>query len=248
MKKTLFRKPYRSGMMSMKDIKTYLLSQYKKRLSPNRRFFCFLILLVFFMPLRAQVRHYTDSFKEKRSFYFTWDSKITFITNRYAQVKSIKCGFDFGGGKTKFGIGYNWYKGPIVRTFDGPEGSTLTANFKFRYASIFTEYLYFKNDKWEATIPAQVGVGIMQYNQEFTKNRIPGAGGVFLVYEPASTITYRFLRYFGIGVGLGYRLVIMLGDNPQNEQLHSPVIMLRSKLYFDTLLADFKGWRKKKKK
>lgn len=258
MKRTLFRKRCRSSPMNMKDIKNKLYSLYQKRLLPNRRF-CFLsvpkqvlrivlVLALFHFSATAQVRKYTDSFKEKKSFYFTWDSKITFISNRYAQVKSLKLGFDFGG-KTKFGVGYNWYKGPMVRSFDEqPVNPIPTANLKLRYASLFTEYLYFKNDKWEATIPAQLGMGFLEYRREFTKEKIPGAGGFCLLYEPSSTITYRVLRYFGVGAGIGYRLVLLFGHNPHKENLQSPVIMIRTKIYFDTLMADFKAWRKKKQK
>jgi len=47
---------------------------------------------------------------------------------------------------------------------------------------------------------------------------------------------------------LGYRLVILFGHNPHKENFQSPVIMIRTKLYFDTIMADFKAWRKKKQK
>lgn len=228
----------------MKATNEKIRSPYKKRLLPCRRFFCFWCVFVMHTGTTvAQVRKYTDSFREKRSLYFTWDSKITFITNRYAQVKSIKLGFDFGG-KTKFGLGYNWYKGNIVREFVRPQYPYLSANFKFRYLSVFTEYLYFINEKWEATIPAQVGMGLMQYNKEYTGEKVDDAGGFFMLYEPSSTITYRFLRYFGVGAGIGYRLVLLFGNNPQKEHLQSPVIMLRTKLYFDYLMRDVKKlWR-----
>lgn len=234
--------------MSMKDIKIEITFINKKRLSPYRRFFCFLVFLCACSLSHAQVGDYVRSFKEKRSLYFTWDSKATFISNRYAQIKSIKFGFNFGG-KTTFGMGYNWYHGKIVRSFDQAESIIpLTANLKFRYVSVFSEYTYFKNERWEATIPAQVGIGIMQYNQEFTKNRVPNAGGLFMLYEPTSTITYRFLRYFGVGLGIGYRLVILLGPNPQKENLQSPIVTFMSKIYFDTVWNDMKGLKKRKKK
>lgn len=238
--------------MSMKDTKSKILPLYKKRLLQHGRFFYFLLAPLFFVvllqvPATAQVRKYTDSFREKRSLYFTWDSKITFISNRYAQVKSIKLGFDFGG-KTKFGLGYNWYKGNIVRDFERPpQNPFMTANLKFRYASLFTEYQYFINERWEATIPAQVGLGIVQYNKEFTKEKVSRAGGFFVLYEPSSTITYRFLRYFGVGLGIGYRLVILMGENPHKENFQSPVIMVRTKLYFDYLMQDVKKLLSRKK-
>lgn len=222
-------------MMATKSQKTYS----KKRLLQYRRFFYLIPILFFAFNSNSQgVDEFANSFKKKRSFYFTWDSKATFITNEYAQVKSVKLGFDFGG-KTKFGIGYNWYKGNIVREFFEKE-QLVGANLKFRYASIFTEYVYFLNDHWEATIPAQIGMGIMQYNKEFTKLKIQGAGGFFMLYEPSSTIVYRFLRYFGAGIGIGYRLVILTGNNPLKENFQSPILTLRTKIYFDKVMDDLK--------
>lgn len=211
----------------------------KKRLNFFRRFFCFTLILFFSNFLFAQsVDDFANSLKAKRSFYFTWDSKATFISNEYAQVKSLKLGFDLGG-KTKFGIGYNWYKGDISRPFSTSE-SAFRGRLKFRYASIFTEYVYFLNDKWEATIPAQIGFGITQYNHPTTKEKLDGAGGFFLVYEASSTLVYRFLRYFGAGLGVGFRLVLLTGDNPYKENFQSPVLTLRTKVYFDRVVADFK--------
>lgn len=209
----------------------------KKRLFHCKRFFSFVAVL---LPLCSIAQNdFTASLKTKRTAYFTWDSKITFISNEYAQVKSVKLGFDFGG-KTKFGIGYNWYKGDIVRRLGNP-GAQVNGNLKFRYLSIFTEYVYFLNHKWEATIPAQAGMGFMQYNKEFTHDKISGAGGFFLTYEPASTLVYRFLRYFGAGLGIGYRLVLLGGSNPLKENFQSPVIMVRTKVYFDRLVKDVRN-------
>lgn len=211
----------------------------KKRPALAGRFFC---LVLFLSPnnfLFSQgVDGFTNSFKSKRSFYFNWDSKITFVSNEIAQVKSIKLGFDFGG-KTKFGLGYNWYKGDITRTFLN-ESKSFEGALKFRYASIFTEYVYFLDKRWEATIPAQIGAGIMQYNALDAKTRIAGTNGVFFLYEASSTLVYRFLRYFGVGLGIGFRLVVLTGPNEYGENLQSPIIMIRTKMYFDHIIADFK--------
>jgi hypothetical protein len=234
----LCRKRFRSNPMNMMGIRPQKIFT-KKRLICFRRFFCF--MLIFFSAgfLRAQgVDDFTSSLKAKRSFYFTWDSKATFISNEYAQVKSVKLGFDFGG-KTKFGIGYNWYKGNISRTFYDNE-KAIQGMLKFRYGSIFTEYVYFLSDKWEATIPAQLGMGITQYNHEITKEKLDGAGGVFFLYEASSTLVYRFLRYFGAGLGIGFRLVVLTGDDPYKENFQSPVLTLRTKVYFDQAMADIK--------
>ena len=224
--------------MSMKGIKRQK-KNFKKRLYFCKRFFCFVFFLIQFSTLFSQSSlDFENPFKAKKSFYFTWDSKITFISNEFAQIKSVKLGFDFGG-KTKFGIGYNWYKGDMVRNF-GEDYTVDFAKLKFRYASIFTEYVYFLNRHWEATIPAQIGLGSLSYIGEADKLKKQDAGGLFMLYEPSSTLTYRVLRYFGVGLGVGYRLVILNGDNPFKENFQSPIITIRTKIYFDTVMEDLK--------
>lgn len=238
MKRILFRKLFRSRKTNMKDTSPIKIS-LQKRLYNYRRFFCLLFLFLITLPIHSQENpSITKTLNGKKSIYFTWDSKTTFITNEYAQVKSIKLGLDFGG-KTKFGLGYNWYKGSIVREFDFLEGKP-TANLKFRYVSLFAEHVYFINKRWEASIPAQIGLGTMHYQKEFSTDKISGAGGAVFIYEPSSVLIIRFLKYFGAGLGLGYRLAIQSGSNPLNEQLHSPIIMVRTKLYFNDLVNDFK--------
>lgn len=212
---------------------------FKKRLFSFKRFFYLVMFLLLNFNSNSQdIIDYKNSFKSKRSFYFTWDSKATIISNEYAQIKSLKLGFDFGG-KTKFGIGYSWHKGNIIRKFDFLSPS-FDGKLKFRYASIFTEYVYFLDKHWEATIPAQLGLGIMQYDYVDTKDKILNSGGVFMLYEASSTLTYRVLRYFGLGLGIGFRLVLLTGNNTFKENLQSPTLSLRTKIYFDRVVEDFK--------
>ena len=61
-----------------------------------------------------------------------------------------------------------------------------------------------------------------------------------ITYEPAITFQYRFLKYFGAGLGVGYRL--MLKPNPQiEEKFTSPVYILKTKIYFQDIWQDIKG-------
>lgn len=204
-----------------------------------RRFFCLVLPFVTFSILaNAQIADEVQKvLKKKRSIYFNWDSKATFISNNYAQVKSVKLGFDFGG-KTKVGLGYNWYKGDLNFVPD-LEKPTINYNLKMRYGSFFLEHMYFENKRWEASIPVQFGVGWLNY-QNANKEVYDKAGGLVLYYEPSSSILYKFWRYFGAGGGIGYRIAFLTGPNPNEEKLHSPVFFIRTKVYFDVVWKDIK--------
>lgn len=215
----------------------------KKRLIKFRRFFCFFACLTNVLTSGAQVTdEINEVFEKKRSIYFNWDSKATFISNDYAQIKSIKLGFDFGG-KTKLGVGYNWYKGTM--DYFPVEGNYNEFYLlKYRYVSLFAEHIYFENKRWEASIPVQLGLGLITY-ENAQKNKLTNTGGVILTYEPSSAIIFKFLRYFGAGGGIGYRLAINTGTNPQKLNYNSPVIFIRTKLYFDVIWRDAKKMMRK---
>ncbi len=209
----------------------------KKRSLFNGRFFCLFVCFSFLYPsLYSQmVDAVNKELSREKSVYATWDSKTTFISNKVAVVKSVKLGFDFGG-KTKLGVGYNWYKGKLSFI---PDGENKDFFLKIRYVSVFAEHLYFESRRWEASIPVQLGAGILNYYDDI-KNKYNKAGGLVFLYEPSSAILFKFLRYFGVGGGIGYRLVVYTGPNPNKEQMQSPIFYIRTKIYFNKIWRDLK--------
>ena len=58
-----------------------------------------------------------------------------------------------------------------------------------------------------------------------------------IIYEPAMTIEYKFLKYFGIGGGVGFRLAIK--SNQQiKESFTAPEYILRFKIYSGDIYKD----------
>jgi hypothetical protein len=57
------------------------------------------------------------------------------------------------------------------------------------------------------------------------------------MYEPAMTVQYRFLRYFGVSAGLGYRLVFK-NNEILKQQMSAPVYLVGLKIFFDDLWKD----------
>lgn len=172
----------------------------------------------------------------KPSFYGSYGSQYSFVSNRFATVSNLRAGVDFGG-VVKFGIGYNWL------TRDYPEfdrtfaGKTQYTRFHMNYFSLFGEYAFFRTYHWEATIPAQVGFGLAHYSFDVNGTRLHQPKKFFAVYEPLMTIQYRFLRYLGVGCGIGYRLII-INRSVITEQLFSPVMVIKSKVFLGDLWRD----------
>jgi len=188
----------------------------------------FIILLSFFIfssQARAQLfDSIRTSFDYKPKFLLKFDTRNSFISNQYAKIHGIKVGLSFNK-TTNIGIGYHWMpKRPL-------EPTLLNSNkidLKFGYAVAFFEYNFYKSKYWSAEIPVQIGLGKAQYDD--LDLAITIGSSWIIIYEPAMTIEYKFLKYFGIGGGVGFRLAIK--SNQQiKESFTAPEYILRVKIY-----------------
>lgn len=200
-------------------------------------------LLLFSTQLKAQLMDsISKSFTYKPSIYFNYGSQYSFIENRFASVQNLRIGIDYSG-IFKWGIGYNWLSKNFPERTEVHQIMPGTARFNFNYVSVFAEYTFFKNPRWEATIPAQIGGGLANYSGVKYGDRIKTPTQFFVLYEPLMTIQYRFLKYFGVGCGVGFRL-IAINRTVIHEQLFSPLLIVKSKLFFGDMWRDWKNRKK----
>lgn len=211
-----------------------------------RVFFLFLILL----PLSgyAQPSQLRDSlaaaFDQPPRFVIRLETRNSFVTGRPVHVRGVKAGYQFGD-KVTMGFGYHWLdrtiREPIeVNTQDGVQ--TIHAKVKFDYVAPFFEYSFYQKQHWYISIPVQIGFGRSSLHYEVDGEKKQTRFGSMLLYEPAMSVEYRFLRYFGVGAGVGFRLVLV-GNRDIDANFNSPTYALRirillGKLYRDTIGKD----------
>ena len=207
---------------------------------PKLKYILSIIFLFNAFLLRAQlVDSISHSFTHKPSFYWNYGTNYSFISNQFAGIMNIKMGADFNS-TTKIGAGFNWIN-------NGLDKQTLASGYVhsqlyMRYVSLFFEYTYFKTKHWEASIPAQIGIGNMNYIHSFSNGTTQKTESKwFVLYEPKTTIQYRFLRYFAVGGGIGFRLVLPNKPTPE-DRFTSVLFVLKSKFYFTDAFRDFKKW------
>lgn len=177
------------------------------------------------------------SFEEKPSLYFNYGSQYSFISNKLATISNVKIGVDYSG-TFKLGLGFNWLSKKYKERNRFLEADMRLSQLHMYYFSAFAEYTFFKTYHWEATIPAQIGCGWANYSYSNSSNaNVHSANKLFVLYEPMMTIQYRFLKYFGIGCGIGYRLVV-INRTVIEEQMTSPLFVLKSKLFVGDLWRD----------
>ena len=92
---------------------------------------------------------------------------------------------------------------------------------------LHTEYTFYRKEKVFADIPIHLGISKLSYSN----NDRQVTSTYAFVYEPAMIIELRFLKFFGIGMGAGYRLVLY-NHQRINERLTTPIYIFRFKVYF----------------
>jgi len=216
---------------------------------PRKQVFAFLMLLFFsLMPsavINAQAINLSDSlkqvFKNVPSPTIKIDTRNSFITGQSARVYGVKIGLSYGK-RLSFGLGYNWLHSEIEEQIALPTG-TVTGLIKLKYIAPFIDYSFYKKGKWEANVPVQIGFGrsFIQVKEKTGNSNL--AWQSVVLYEPTMTIEYKVLNLFGLGGGIGYR--IMLKNNELiDQQFSSPVYVLRFRVIFDELINRAKVYQK----
>ena len=187
-----------------------------------RTFFLVLFLIGLAGNANAQIIDSISlSIKEKPTFFIKLDARGSFISNRHVRLSGIKGGLNFKD-KLKLGLGYNWLKSNYRPLYNGDYVDLKSSNF---YA--FIDYVFYKKNTIELNANLQLGLGNIYY--QLDGQRL--AHSLALFYEQSIAAEYRIINYFGVGLGVGYRLVAF-NKNTIDENLSSPVYIARFKLYF----------------
>ncbi len=176
------------------------------------------------------------SMLSKPRFEFKFDGRNSFISQSGVRFFGLKAGLQFDG-NVSIGMGYNFLWSDL-RADVSHNSRLLSSELVFRYFSPYVDYVFYRDSRWQLSIPVQIGLGESFYrplDDEINKrlNR-----GFVASYEPAIAFEYRFLKYFGIGMGVGYRLMIVPNRRVE-EQFTSPVYIFKLKVYFERLVDDY---------
>ena len=89
-------------------------------------------------------------------------------------------------------------------------GESLKTRLRMRYVSLYVEYVYYRKNKWELSVPVQLGIGSTKY-VTFTnpKSNYQSPGYLVLLYEPCLSVNYRVLPFVAVGTEMGLRLALL---------------------------------------
>ncbi len=164
------------------------------------------------------------------------DSRGSFISNRNVRIMGVKLGLEHAG-RFQYGIGYSFLTSSVkgMREVDGT--GLVPVWLRLGYVCPYVEYAFYVRGHWEVRIPVQFGLGggALLYADEAGRSHRFRHAFIFL-YEPSMTVQYRFLRYFGVNAGWGYRLAFS-GTN-LGERLTAPIYTFGLKVFFSDLWRD----------
>lgn len=184
------------------------------------------------------------SLKHKPKIDIRLDGKTSFIGSSYARISSLKLGFDFN--KTfKMGAGYNWLSNDIHNYIQirnsRDEVQTVYNQLKMEYISVYGEYVFFRDNKWEIAVQASFGAGFVfnTYWDNYWVHHKENSSFI-LVYEPHMMADYKIMRFFGVGGGIGFRLATS-NYTVVSNQLNSPIYVYRFKVYLAEVYTSLKN-------
>lgn len=166
------------------------------------------------------------------------DMRGSFIGNEGVRFAGIKLGLEHAG-KVQYGIGYSFLLSPVESTAQVKGLGEVHTRLRFGYVTPYFDFAFYQKNNWELRIPVQFGIGsgsVVYVDADGRKQKLQRSG-VFL-YEPSMTVQYRFLRYFAIGGGWGYRLVMR--SAPLADGLTAPIYTFGLRVFFGDLWRDFR--------
>ncbi|MGE0562127.1 MAG: hypothetical protein AB7O47_09940 [Flavobacteriales bacterium] len=211
-------------------------------------FIRFFFVLSIFTQSHSLISQTTKCFEDdiKKSFRVSpqldakFDFRFSFIASRDFRTSGFKIGISFNK-KFKMGLGYNQLLVP-AKSIVNDNNKSYNAELKYINISPYFEYVYYTSKRWEFNLSAQVGIGrghYQYYNNDAGKT-IRAKYSTILSYEPVMLIDYKIIPWFGVGTGVGYRLIFYKNSNIE-EHLTSPVYVFKIKVYLGEIVRTITG-------
>ncbi len=179
---------------------------------------------------------------ETPGFFLRFDAKNSIISNQGIKLWGLNAGLSHDD-TFKYGLGIYGLSTPYYRDFyqtgNGPT-DTIHASLNLNYFSIFAEYVFYQTEKWEGSLPIQIGIGGAGFSGSLNKHNYVFHKYPIIHYEATLTGHYRFLRYFALGGGIGYR-IMLLNHEDLNLQLTNPIYILKFKFFLGDAYKDVKS-------
>ena len=167
------------------------------------------------------------------------DVRGSFVSNSNVRFIGAKLGWQHAG-RFQYGIGYTFLLTPVEQDVT-VDGFATTARLRMGYVTPYVDYAFYQRGRWEVRIPVQFGIGsgsVVYDDAEGHTQRYARTG--LLLYEPAMTVQYRFMKYCAVAGGWGFRLVLHTRED-LGERLTAPIYIVGLRVFFDDVWRDIEA-------
>lgn len=183
-------------------------------------------------------QHIRETLKVAPKLDIRINSRNSFITAQNVKMTGLKIGWDHNN-TLKYGLGLNLLRSEVKNDIETAHG-LIHAQLRFYTFSPYIEYTFYRDKRWELTIPVQIGLGGSYYRYAIGDEVHKVNKGFVATYEPAIVVQYRVLKYFGPTFGIGYRLMVK-NNREIDENFTSPVYLVGLKIFIEDLYKDIFG-------
>ena len=196
-------------------------------------FICLLTTSILAQPTLDTIQ---QSLAKRPHIFGKFDTRNSFIDNSRAKIFGLKAGLNYDN-RLFFGIGYNQLN-PPSKDFD-KEISILNANnelekttamLRLVYFSVHVEYVFYQTKHWQLSMPLQFGVGQTYYKYNQLGKRKVMERDYNFIYEPAVSVEYKFVKWIGVGVDIGYRFMLT-SYTRLNQKFTAPTYAFKLLIY-----------------
>lgn len=168
------------------------------------------------------------SLETKPKFYISFDNRNSFVSNRNSWFFGGKVGLEYQK-VFRIGVGFHGLFNKNYSVFIN-EIKQSNENLYFNYFSFFTEYIFKNHKKYEFSLPINLGIGYSWIGKFKEKQK----GQMVLLYEAQLNGMYFPISFFGVGAGLGYRIMLVNNSNI-DENFTAPIYSFKIKLILEKL-------------
>ncbi len=182
------------------------------------------------------IRHCLE---QPRKLVVKLDSHGSFISNESVAFLGVKLGFEHAG-RVQYGIGYSFLFSSVEHSEYVAGEGLVNTRLRFGYVTPYFDYAFYQKGPWELRIPVQLGIGggsVVYDGADGSTHKLQRS--TVLLYEPGMTVQYRFLKYFALSGGWGYRLVLRSAHLA--DGLTAPVYTFGLRVFFGDLWRDVGG-------
>ncbi len=178
----------------------------------------------------------SQEIKKKYKFNFQLDNRYSSIRGNNIMIFGTKIGLQYRN-LTRFGVGVSFIINPVDISYTNKKTQKVEDNkINFWYASIFSDWILYKNKKLECFVTEQIGYGKPNFVKEVDNEVVSNLTVPLLLNEISGQANYKITSWIGLGAGAGYRN-LWNGNSNLKRTFDAPIYIVKVIIYPESFFS-----------